>query len=185
LSKETQKLAGLWEVSQSAGWWLPHEKICWVSERHHILNRDELGRLHCSNGPALSYPDGWSIWAWHGVRCDKSIIENPDTITPAMIEKEKNAEVRRVLIERYGFDHYLRDGGFKHDQADDFGNLYRKKVPNEPDLVFVRVVNSTAEPDGSFKEYVLPVRSTVKTAHEAVASSFGLTVKEYAPSFES
>ena len=37
LVDQTSKLSGLWELAHSAGWALPHENICWVSERHHIL----------------------------------------------------------------------------------------------------------------------------------------------------
>jgi hypothetical protein len=185
LSQETQQMTGILQIARSANWWLPHENICWISERHHVLKRDERGRLHCPNGPALLYPDGWGFWAWHGIRVSPEIIEKPETITTKQIENETSAEIRRVLIERYGFDRYLKDGNFFLVQQDDFGRLYRKKVPGEPDMVFVRVINSTPEPDGSYSEYVLPCRSTVRTAHEAVATSFGLSVEEYAPSFES
>lgn len=68
LVEETDKLSGLWELAQSAGWALPHQNICWVSERPNILHRDDRGRLHCDTGPAVAYPDGWAIYAAHGVR---------------------------------------------------------------------------------------------------------------------
>ncbi|MDE2102919.1 MAG: hypothetical protein KGL39_37090 [Patescibacteria group bacterium] len=100
------------------------------------------------------------------------------------IAKEENAEVRRVMVERFGFQRYLKEANFQEIQRDDFGTLYRKDWPGEPAMQFVRVVNSTPEPDGSCKVYVLPVRSTVKTAHEAVASSFGLEVESYNPEIE-
>lgn len=89
------------------------------------------------------------------------------------------------MIELYGFERYLIDAKIKQIQHDDFGRLYRKEIQGEPAMQFVRVVNSTPEPDGSYREYCLPVRSTVKTAHEAVAKSFGLETATYNPSFES
>jgi hypothetical protein len=113
LSEETQKLTGLWQVAKSANWWLPHKNICWVSERHHILYKDDRGFLHCENGPALQYPDGWSIWAWHGVRVSQHIIEQPETITTHEIQKEQNEEVRRILIERMGWERWLRESHAK------------------------------------------------------------------------
>ena len=185
MSEETQKLVGIWQVAKSAGWWLPYKHICWISERPNNLKIDDRGRLHCETGPAISYPDGWSIWAWHGVKVEQYLIEQPSKITELVINEEKNAEIRRVMIARYGFDRYLKDGSFILEQQDDFGKLYRKKINGELDLVFVKVVNSTPEPDETSKEYILPCRSTVKSAHEAVAQSFGLTTKEYVPSFES
>ena len=101
------------------------------------------------------------------------------------IDAATNAEIRRVMISRFGFDRYLKESGAVLMQHDDFGRLYRKEIPGEPVMQFVRVVNSTPEPDGTNKEYVLPVRNTVKTAHEAVASSFEISVESYNPSFES
>src|SRR3990172_2259775 len=56
LKEQTAPLKGLWELALSAGWALPHEKICWVSERHSVLKRDELGRLHSDDTPAVQYP---------------------------------------------------------------------------------------------------------------------------------
>jgi hypothetical protein len=125
------------------------------------------------------------VYAINGVRVSADVVEKPELITINRIDNEKNAEVRRVMISRYGFDRYLNDAKVIQIQHDDFGRLYRKEVPGEPAMQFVRVVNSTAEPDGSFREYVLPCRNTVKSAHEAVAQSFELEVSSYSPSFES
>ena len=33
LEIQTEKLAGLTELAKHAGWWLPHQHICWVSVR--------------------------------------------------------------------------------------------------------------------------------------------------------
>jgi hypothetical protein len=135
---------------------------------------------------AVAYRDGWGVYAVHGVRVPADLIEQPDTNTVSAIEAETNAELRRVRIELYGFTRYLHDAHISCVQQDDFGRLYRRQVSdNEPELVFVEVVNSTPEPDGSYKKYVLPCRSHVQTAHQAVADSFGMDVKEYHPAFES
>jgi hypothetical protein len=62
----------------------------------------------------------------------------------------------------------------------------------------VKVVNSTPEPDGSFKDYFLRVHPELRpllsnnrmgepqalTAHNAVASTFGKRGGEYAPCVE-
>jgi hypothetical protein len=147
--EETQKLTGLWLIARNAGWFLPHGKICWISERHNILRRDDRGRLHCENGPALSYPDGWNIYAVHGVRVPARIIEQPGSLTIAEIEKESNTEIRRVMIERYGPERFLFDSGAAEIHRDAFGVLFKKELPNDEPIVMVRVVNSTPEPDGT------------------------------------
>ena len=68
LDAQTNKFSGLWKVSKNAGWYLPHQNICWVSERHNYLSRNNEGRLHSDTKMALSYPDRWGIYALNGVR---------------------------------------------------------------------------------------------------------------------
>ena len=183
--EQVKKLTWWLELSKSCGWWEPFKGIVFVCERPERQLVDERGRLHCQDGPAILCRDGWPVHAVHGIRVPGDIVEDRSSVTIGRIEEEKNAEVRRVMIEMYGFDSYIKDAKIKQIQHDDFGRLYRKEIQGEPAMQFVRVVNSTAEPDGSFKEYCIPVRNTVKTAHEAVASSFGIDVASYAPSFES
>jgi len=103
LRKETEKLQGLWLQAQSAGWYLPHRNICWVSERHNILNINKQGRLHCETGIALAYPDGWGIHALNGVRMKPEYVLTPaDKITPQIILAEENVDQRRELIRKVG-----------------------------------------------------------------------------------
>jgi hypothetical protein len=101
LVDQTARLSGRWELAQSAGWALPYRHICWVVERHNILARDDHNRLHCETGPACAYPDGWEIYAVHGVRVPAYVIERPHEISVERIDGEGNAEVRRIMIERY------------------------------------------------------------------------------------
>ena len=42
------------------------------------------------------------------------------------------------------------------------------------------MINGTAEPDGSFRHYVLQGPPTMRTAREAVAWTYGLSDHEYA-----
>ena len=168
-------------IAKNAGWFLPHEKICWVSERHTRVSKDIDGRLHNETGPSIAYPDGWSLYYWHGVSVTQQIVEAPETITVEQIEKEANAEVRRVMIERYGQARYLSDSGAVAIHQDDWGTLYKKEITNDEPLVMVKVVNSTAEPDGHFKDYFIRVPPDTTTAHAAVAWTFDLTEQTYAP----
>ena len=176
LVEQTEKLEGLWLLAKSAGWMLPHENICWVSERHNILERDERGLLHNLTGPACAYPDGWAIYAVHGVRVPSDIIEDRSTITVARIEAETNAEIRRVMIDLYGSKRYLVDSGATviQELAPDHyivglrtARLLRKEVPNDETIIMVDVLNSTPEPDGSVKRYQLRIDPS---AYEGLAS---------------
>jgi hypothetical protein len=179
LQKQTDPLVGLFQIANSAGWFLPHEKICWVSERHNILHRDARGRLHNISGPALAYPDGWSLYRYHGVTVPADIIETPESITVERIDEEKNSEVRRAMIEIFGEQRYLVEGGAELVHSDGYGDLYRKNVPDDEPLVMVRLINTTPEPDHHHKIYYERVPPDVQTAEQAVAWIGGLEVGQF------
>ena len=185
LTTQTDSLRGLTSQAQAAGWFLPHAKICWVSERHNILRQDERGRLHDLSEPACAYPDGWAIYAVHGVRVPGWIIETPSEITPTKIDAEKNAEIRRVMMTKFGEAKYLEQSGAVEVSRDLRGVLYRKDIVGDEPLVMVRVENSTPETDGSAKPFWLRVPPGCKTAAEAVAWTFGVETHKYEPEVES
>ncbi len=112
LTSQTAKLQGLWRAAKAAGWWLPHEHICWVSERHSACLLED-GVIHCETGPAVAYPDGFAVWAIGGVRVDEQIVMRPETQTLEQLRSEQNEEVKRVRIDRYGWDKYLVETGAK------------------------------------------------------------------------
>jgi len=177
-------LAGLMQQARSAGWWWPFRGAAVVTERPRVLSRDDRGRLHSESGPAVGYPDGWGVWAWHGVRVAREVIEAPETLTADQVTAEQNVEIRRVMIERMGTARYLRESGATKVHADDWGTLWREDVPGDEPIVMVAVVNSTPEPDGSFKDYWLRVDPRCRTAKEAVAWSFAETVSTYDPAVQ-
>ena len=108
LETQTDKMRGQWELAQSAGWYLPHEYICWICERPSIVNLNSSNQLHCENGPALSYPDDWSIYALNGVVMKPEyILIQPDQLDPAIILKESNVDIRRELLRKIGISRML------------------------------------------------------------------------------
>lgn len=92
---------------------IPFDELCVVAENPVEIHWDDSNNLHCETGPSVRYSDGWSMWTWHGVRVPQKAIEAPDTITVAEIKNEQNAEVQRILRERYGEGRYLLDTGAK------------------------------------------------------------------------
>ena len=165
-----------------------HDEFCMVSDFPEVLRVDEQNRPHCADGASHRWRDGWELYHWHGVRIPEHqthIITHPERITVSEIENETNAEIRRVMIEKYGQARYLQDSGARVVQSDDFGTLYSKEIAHDEPLVMVKVVNSTPEADGTYKDYFLRVPPTIRTAREAVAWTFELNTDDYAPVFES
>ena len=146
------------QLTRSCGWVWWHENVLSISDRPEVLNRDEQGRLHCENAPSIKYRDGWSLYNWHGVSVPEYVIEKPQEITIEKIHAEKNAEVQRVMIERYGEEKYIVDSGMQPVAKDDrFGDIYLKEVEAGKPIAKIRVVNRSPEPDGSFKIYWLNI----------------------------
>ena len=220
------------EIGKSCGWWYPRDGVCIVCDRPEHISMDQENRLHNDAGPSVQFRDGWKLYYIHGVRVPELVVEHPDHITIDMIDAEENAEVRRVMVERYGQSRYLLDAGAIVLSRDDYGVLLRREVPDDEPIVMVRVLNSTPEAEGSlsteeaieifgadpvlkqveamrsqqsflssigikflniiginedlrWKDYFLRVPPDMNTAHEAVAWTFGMSVDEYHPDYQS
>ncbi|SOD58281.1 hypothetical protein SAMN06297387_10171 [Streptomyces zhaozhouensis] len=179
---EPNGLDGLAAVAGAAGWWWPYERRVVLSERPTEIHRDELGRLHRMDGPALVFPDGFALHAFRGMPVPPDFLEELESLTPQRITDEGNAELRRVMFEHYGYERYLRETGAKPVDRDETGVLWRIAQFDDEDIVMVEVVNSTPEPDGTRRTYWLRVPPRTRTAREAVAWTFGLDAESYAPS---
>lgn len=152
--------------------------------RPKIMTDTQNGRLHCPDGPAISWENGCEeskMYYWKGIEIQPFIVEEPEKITVKMIESERNTEIRRVMTEKYGTGRYIMDSGAKEMQRDDWGILYRKEVLNDEAIVMVKVVNSTPEPDGSYKDYFLRVPPTTRTARGGIAWTFEKEESNYSP----
>jgi hypothetical protein len=161
------------------------EGICLACEFPTESRFDGAYRPHCEDAAALRFSDGFLVYAWHGVRVSRQVIVNPEQIQVNQILQERNLELRRVLLERFGHARFLQECGARKVHEDKLGVLYRKDLPlpQEP-LVIVKVKNSTPESDGTYKDYFLRVPPHVTTVREAIAWTFNLTESEYNPDCE-
>ncbi|MEU6016563.1 DUF6745 domain-containing protein [Streptomyces sp. NPDC047515] len=175
------RLNGLAEVARHAGWWWPYERVVVISERPEALHRDEAGRLDRGDGPALAYRDGFALHAWRGMPVPAEFLAELNSLTPERIREEQNAELRRVMLEFYGYDRYLSESGAEPVHRDETGILWRIALDGDEDVVMVEVVNSTPEPDGTSRTYWLRVPPGTRTAKDGVAWTFGLQGEAYAP----
>lgn len=129
---------------------------------------DTRGDLHSLTGHAIKFKSGFGLYFVHGIRIPdgvepagsvdyaSTIILNPEKITPEFIDAIDNIEVRRVALERYGVDNYLRnskDIKILDKDVDQYGHertLVQKSMTNrEETLTGVFVKNSS--PNGKFQ----------------------------------
>lgn len=176
-----------------------------VCERPTTITRDEAGRLHSTTGKAIEWPDGWGLYRHHGMAVPADLIEHPELITRARILEERNAEIRRVMIELYGIARYVKDSGAEvlHEDKDPLGQprrLLRAPAPGDDPIVLVELTNSTPEPDGSRRVFHIRCHPELRpipfepggdfgdrqemTCANAVASLYGLRGEDYFPQVE-
>ncbi|WP_327678151.1 DUF6745 domain-containing protein [Streptomyces sp. NBC_00467] len=177
----SERLDGLARVARQACWWWPFEKAVVICERPVELHRDEAGRLDRGEGPALAFSDGFALHAWRGMPVPAAFLRELSSLTPQRIRTEENAELRRVMLEYYGYDRYLAESGAQPVHTDESGTLWRIALIDDEDVVMVEVLNSTPEPDGTHRTYWLRVPPTTRTAREGVAWTFGLAEEAYEP----
>lgn len=177
-------------IVRGAGRVFVHADFWIVSDRPATLAMDTDGRLHHVDGPAVAWRDGAGLGFLHGVHIDLALLSRP--LTLAEVLNTANAEVRRRLIELYERGdpgRFIRDADadvleFDFDRLGNRRRLLRFALWGDEPYVAVEVTNSTPEPDGSHKVYILRVPPTVTTCREAVAWTFGMTGDEYDPEVE-
>ena len=80
LVKETEKLVPLIDLAKHSNWVYPYKNIAIISEKP-VRIKMENNKLHCTNGPAVLYKDGFSVYSING-----------EIITGEKLEKIKHQE---------------------------------------------------------------------------------------------
>ena len=169
------------EIGKHISWWTPLGGVCLMVGHPSTIQRDEQGRLHSEDGPAIAWPN-WGFWAWHGVRVPQCVIENPGTITAEDILAESNVEVRWVKIQRMGWPRFLQESNAVtvHEDLEGTGHqraLLEVALPGSRTGKgrFLRFVDPAKGETG-----LLSVPPHLKTCREAAAWTYGISRQEYA-----
>jgi hypothetical protein len=109
---------------------------------------------------------------WRGVPVTPQIAFFPETLTGPQILNERNTELRRVMIERVGFEKFLRDvqADILDIDRDPGGErrLLRVELPLDEPIVLVSLhCPSTG------RQYIIRVPPTTRSCHQAVAWTAG------------
>jgi hypothetical protein len=169
--------------------------------------RNEVNNLHADFTPAWRSPTR-IIWykdgRKHGIDADRfgsifyyyenirippkyhQAISNPELLTVEEVLKHPNQEVKYVGMKIVGFDRVMKSKNCKVIHKDETTDqiLFEIKGVFEEPIKYVRVWNSTAEPDGSFKPYYLCVPPEIKNCRQGVAWTFRKEENQYNPSQE-
>lgn len=104
--KDKSELLHIWaDLAKACSWFWCYEDFCFVSDKPDLLKFNG-NKLHCEDGPAVHYTDGYEIYFWLGVEVDKRWILDKQSITKEEILREDNAEKRRCIREILGAKKY-------------------------------------------------------------------------------
>ncbi len=105
---------------------------------------------------------------WRGVRVDERVAFHPEGITGEEVLATQNVELRRVMMERMGYDRFIADVGARvlDRDRDAGGERQLVSVPLNGDEDFVAVC---VRCPSTGRRYVLRVPPTVRSCHAAAA----------------
>lgn len=137
----------------------------------------EEGRLSCTEGPALRFPDGDAYWFLRGGPLDPVIGARlaARSLSAADILATPNAEVRTALIRALGRDRALENARlidtWINPTTSDPVRLWRLDPvrSKDPPVAVLELINSTPEPDGTRKVYLSAVPPHFRKALRAYA----------------
>lgn len=141
--------------------------------------------VHCSDGPAIEFADGFKVYYWNGVIVPQKLIEGP--ILKADILSEKNAEIRRCYREKLGAkEYYSIIGGedglqILDEDTDNQGHvmrLYRTKFNDDVINSHVIFLECVCPSTGRIYN-IYPPDQNVKNVWAAKASTFANSPGKY------
>lgn len=176
--EECNKLDGLFDLANHCGWLNMYEDTVVFQDRPEYIKFDDLTRLHCEDGPAIRYSDGYSVYSWHGTRVPETWINNKGSLSPKIALTWENVEQRRAACEILGWALVLRELNAHVIDCDadaEIGTLVEVQIPEIGKEKFLKVMCATG------REFAIPVPPEMNTALEANAWTYGLDPWEYTP----
>jgi len=90
----------------------PMTKYCVVSDTPRnikTIQKGEFKVLHCEDGMALNYADGWGLYSLNGVRVPETVVlTKPEDLTKEWIQKnflgQVNVDVCREIIRKFSIE---------------------------------------------------------------------------------
>lgn len=171
--------AYLIDVAKAGGFVHFETDKCVIVERPEVIKMNDQNVLHCENGPAIRFKDGFEVYMWNGTRVPKDWIMNKADLDPAIALNHENIEMRRIAAEIIGWNIVLEKMNYRvidEDADAEIGTLLEVNIPDVGTERFLRVMCGTK------REFAMPVPPTTKTAMEAQAWMLGFdSVEEFMP----
>lgn len=163
-AQEQERLRCLNQLIEHWGWLFLFEKACLVCDRPIKLSFDSEYRLHAEGEPAIQFADGYSMHYYHGVPLPEKYRVHPHQWQTQWLLEERNAELRRVLIQGIGYGRICQE--LQATQLDDWQEYTLLKIDNEIDVEPIYLLKMTCPSTGFI--HAMRVPPYVRSACEAI-----------------
>jgi len=151
--KEDARTLAAWNaLSDSCHMVWTFDNLAVLCDRPTVLNLNDAGDLHCIDGPAIEYADGYSVYALRGTVFtdgqEDAYFRNKEPLTITAALKERNAEVRRLVIaDLIGWEKLLDlEGAEVLDEVLGDARLIKVTLPDDDEPIhLLDMLNHTCE----------------------------------------
>ena len=161
--------SGIWNM-------ILFENVCIVSKLPKSVLKDDRDRLHSVSGAAVTFRDGFSVYAIHGVRFDEKLFNDVSKrkLAPNKLLQLQNTDQRFVAINHYGFEKLIDDLDKTLLDEGRFGNKLYSISFN--DVILKALVYPDIDGNGKRVSFVPP---ELEKADESMAWKHNCTIEEY------
>ena len=163
-SYEARQWEALQGLVRECGLVVQLENTCLVCDRPRVLRLNSRHRLHAEGIPAIKYADGYSIYVYDGVRLPNKYELPLEGWQGKWLLEEKNAELRRVLIQGIGYDRLCQE--LEAVELDSWREYSLVRIDSQVDLEPIYLLKMTCPSTGSIHATRVPPEIT--TAREAI-----------------
>lgn len=174
---DRKKWQALQTLVMECGFVLQLENTCLVCDRPIKLSQDEQNRFHAEGEAAIKFIDGYSIYAYHGVRLpEKYGLLHPNRWQARWLLSEENAELRRVLIQGIGYSRICQE--LQAIELDSWREYRLLRIDNDIDVEPIYLLKMTCPSTNYIHATRVP--PDISTAREAISwVNWGVDPEEF------
>lgn len=153
-------------LANLGGWIFPHRKACVICDRPTKMCLDDEQFPHGEGFPAIQFSDGFSVYAYHGVKIPEKYGKiHPQQWQSQWLLEEENAELRRVLIQGIGYARISQD--LQATRLDNWREYTLLRIDSDVDIEPINMLKMTCASTGYI--HCLRVPPDVQNAKEAIS----------------
>lgn len=163
---DRNKWQALQGLVNECGFVLQLENTCLVCDRPIQLSQDTQNRFHAEGEPAIKFIDGYRLYAYHGVKLpEKYGLLHPNRWQAQWLLSEKNAELRRVLIQGIGYSRICQE--LQAVELDSWREYTLLRIDNDIDVEPIYLLKMTCPSTNYIHATRVP--PDISTAREAIS----------------